>query len=267
MTNTEPTTSTATATPDDPANVPEPLRYDDPAEERAHRKRRVAIGYRMLARFGLDEGVAGHITARDPERLDHFWTGSFGDYFGKITADDLILVGPDGDIVEGDGRLNRAAFAIHSEVHDARPEIVAAVHAHGLHGKAFSASRRLLAPLTQDACAFFEDHVRFDDYTGVVFDESEGARIATTLGHRKAVILANHGHLTVGTTVDSALWWFLTMERSFQAELLARGMGPVEELDPTIARDTAATVGREDVGCFAFQPIAQRLIDEFPELG
>ncbi|XVQ09808.1 class II aldolase/adducin family protein [Spirillospora sp. CA-255316] len=257
---------TASRTAEEVANIPAPPVFATAAEEREHRRRRVAAGYRVLARFGLDEGIAGHITARDPELPDHFWTAPFGRYFGRIMPADLLLVNDEGEIVEGEGRLNRAAFAIHSEVHRARPDVVGAVHAHGPHGKTFSSLHRTLAPLTQDACAFHGSHSFHEDYTGVVFDPEEGRRIAASLGDGKAVILANHGHLTVGRTVDSAVWWFVTMERSFQAELMARAAGDPVPLDEETARLTAEQVGGEDVGWFAFQPIWERIVSEQPEL-
>ena len=247
-------------------NIPTPSVFDDPAVERAHRLRRVAAGYRMMARFGLDEGIAGHITCRDPERTDHFWTAPFGAWFGAVRASDLILVNDVGAVVEGAGPLNLAAFAIHSAIHRARPDVVGAVHAHGLNGKAFATLGRPLAPLTQDACAFYGSHGVFEDFTGVVLDPDEGKRIAACLGEGKALILANHGHLTVGQTVDSALFWFLTMERSCQAELLARAAGEPREIPPATAALTHEQVGREDVGWFAFQPIWQRLVAEQPDL-
>lgn len=247
-------------------NIPAPEVFDDPELEREHRKRRVAAGYRMLARFGLDEGIAGHITCRDPERTDHFWTAPFGAWFGAVRASDLILVNDVGEVVEGRGPLNLAAFAIHSAIHRARPDVVGAVHAHGLNGKAFATLGRPLAPLTQDACAFYGSHGVFEDFTGVVLDPDEGKRIAACLGEGKALILANHGHLTVGETVDSALFWFLTMERSCQAELLARAAGEPREIPAATARLTHEQVGREDVGWFAFQPIWQRLVTEQPDL-
>src|SRR5258706_1232675 len=155
-------------------------------EERLHRKQRLAAAFRMFSKCGFDEGVAGHITARDPEQLDHFWVNPFGMHFGQIRASDLILVDHAGTVVEGRAEVNLAAFAIHSRIHAARPDVVAAAHAHSLYGKSWSALGRLLDPLTQDACAFYEDHVVFEDYTGIVEEASEGDRIASDLGSKKA---------------------------------------------------------------------------------
>src|SRR3979490_3120157 len=82
-------------------NVPQPPKFATNAEERLHRKRMLAAAFRLFSRFGFDEGVAGHVTARDPERLDHFWVNPFGMYFGHIRASDLILVNHEGEVVEG----------------------------------------------------------------------------------------------------------------------------------------------------------------------
>src|SRR5277367_2995897 len=106
------------------------MQFDGPEQERLYRKQRLAAGFRLFSKFGFDEGVAGHITARDPERLDHFWVNPFGLSFGLIRVADLILVNDQGEIVEGDGVLNTAAFAIHSQVHAARPDVIAAGHSH-----------------------------------------------------------------------------------------------------------------------------------------
>ena len=150
--------------------------------ERQRRKERLAASFRLFGRFGFDEGVAGHITARDPERLDHFWVNPFAMNFKQIKVSDLLLVNDDGDVVEGDRPVNRAAFAIHSQVHAARPDVIAAAHSHSVHGKAFSSLGRLLDPITQDSCIFYDDHALFDDFTGVVLDTEEGKRIADALG-------------------------------------------------------------------------------------
>lgn len=235
-------------------------------EERLHRKQRLAGAFRLFSRFGFDEGVAGHITARDPERADHFWVNPFGMHFGQIRVSDLILVNEAGDVVEGDRLVNRAAYAIHSQVHAARPDVVAAAHAHSLYGKTFSAFRRLLDPLTQDSCAFYQDHAVFEDFTGVVFDVEEGKRIAHALGDNKAVILSNHGLLTVGHTVEEAAWWFITMERTCQSQLIAMGAGTPIPIDHEDAALTASQVGSHAAGWFQFQPLWDRIIREQPDL-
>ena len=167
---------------------------------------------------------------------------------------------------EGEGLLNGAAFTIHSQIHMAKPEVTAAAHSHSIYGKAWSSLGRLLDPLTQDACAFFEDHVLFDDFSGVVLDNSEGQRIAAALGDAKAVILQNHGLLTVGESVDEAAWWFITMERSCQAQLLAEAAGEPVKIGRKAALQTRETVGSHLAGWFSFQPLHQVIIGEQPDL-
>jgi ribulose-5-phosphate 4-epimerase/fuculose-1-phosphate aldolase len=247
-------------------NLPGPPVFATAEEERRHRKQRLAGAYRLFSRFGFDEGVAGHITARDPERPDHFWVNPFGMHFGQIRASDLILVNDRGQVVEGKYPVNGAAFAIHSRVHAARPDVVAAAHAHSLHGKTWSALGRLLDPITQDSCAFYGDHGLFADFTGVVYETSEGERIAEALGKQKAVILRNHGLLTVGHSVDEAAWWFITMERSCQAQLLAEAVGTPVKIDAANAAITQQQIGSHAAGWFQFQPLWARVVREQPEL-
>jgi ribulose-5-phosphate 4-epimerase/fuculose-1-phosphate aldolase len=175
--------------------------------------------------------------------------------FKQIRVKDLILVNDTGDVVQGTWPVNQAAFAIHSQVHAARTDVVAAAHAHSLNGKAWSSLRRPLDPLTQDSCAFYGDHEVFDDFTGVVLDVEEGKRIAHSLGGSKAVILSNHGLLTVGHTVDEAAWWFITMERTCQAQLLAEAAGTPVLIDPEQAEKTAGQVGSPLAGWVSFQPL------------
>src|SRR3954447_26656915 len=169
--------------------LPAPPVFETVAVERLHRKQRLAAAFRLFAHFGYEEGVAGHITARDPERPDHFWVNPFGEPFAHIRVRDLVLINHDGDVVEGDRAVNRAAFAIHSQVHAARPDVVAAAHSHSVYGKTWSSLGRKLDPITQDVCAFYGDHEVFDDYTGVVLDTEEGKRIGHALAGHKAVIL------------------------------------------------------------------------------
>src|SRR5262245_60731647 len=240
--------------------------FDNVDDERRHRKQRLAAAFRLFGQFGFDEGVAGHITARDPEHLDAFWVNPLGMNFKHIRVKDLLLVDAQGEVVEGNWPVNRAAFAIHSQVHAARPDVVAAAHAHSVYGKAWSSLRRPLDPLTQDSCAFYGDHAVFDDYTGVVLDLEEGKRIAHALGDHKAAILANHGLLTVGHTVDEAAWWFIPMERTCQAQLMAEAAGDPILIDRDQAEKTARQVGGHGSGWFSFQPLYDWIVEEQPSL-
>lgn len=247
-------------------DLPQPPIFERVEDERLHRKQRLAAAFRLFARYGFDEGVAGHITARDPERPDYFWVNPFGMYFGHIRVSDLLLVNHKGEVVEGDKPVNVAAFAIHSQVHQARPDVVAAAHAHSTYGKSWSSLGRFLDPLTQDACSFYEDHTLFDDYTGVVLDTQEGKRIATALGDRKAAILRNHGLLTVGHSVDEAAWWFITMDRSCQAQLMAEAAGKPVVINPEIASLTYSQIGSHYMGWFSFQSLYDKIVRQEPDL-
>lgn len=237
-----------------------------PQEERLHRKQRLAATFRLFARAGFDQGLAGHVTARDPEFPDTFWVNPLGRHFGLIRVSDLIRVDHTGAVVEGDQPVNRAAFAIHSAIHAARPDAVAAAHTHSTHGKAWSTLGRLLDPLTQDSCKFFEDHTLFDDFTGVVLEQSEGARIAAALGPHKAVILKNHGFLTVGESVEAAAWWYLSMDNAAQTQLLAEAAGTPQPIPLETARLTAGQVARPRSGLLSFQPLWELITAQEPDL-
>ena len=241
--------------------------FESFAIERQHRKERLAGALRIFGKFGLSEGGAGHITVRDPERTDHFWVNPFGRSFRQMRVSDLILVNHHGDVVEGEGPLNRAAFVIHAAVHQARPDVVAAAHAHSLYGKAFSSLGRLLDPITQDACAFFEDHVLVSAYGGkIVLDEEAGKALAKGLGDHKAAIHQNHGLFTVGQSVDEAAWWFITMERSAQAQLIAEAAGTPLHVNDEDARYTRENIGFPMAGWFSFQPLWDEIVESDPGL-
>jgi ribulose-5-phosphate 4-epimerase/fuculose-1-phosphate aldolase len=246
--------------------IPEPPIFDQPADSCQHLKERLAAAFRLFAFYGFDEGIAGHITVRDPELLDHFWVNPFGMHFSRIRVRDLLLVNSDGDVVEGHYPVNRAAFAIHSQIHAARPDVIASAHSHSIYGRAWSSLGRLLDPLTQDACAFYNDHGLFEDYTGVVLDPAEGQRIASALGSHKAVILRNHGLLTVGQSVDEAAYWFISMDRCCQAQLLAEAAGKPILIDPEHAQVAHSQVGSHHIGWFSFQPLFDMIVYKQPDL-
>jgi ribulose-5-phosphate 4-epimerase/fuculose-1-phosphate aldolase len=250
--------------------MPRPPVFETLEEERLHRKQRLAASCRLFSKFGFDEGVLGHITARDPEFTDSFWVNPFGMHFSTIRASDLIRVNHHGEVVEGGRLVNAAAFAIHSRVHAARPDTIGAAHAHSTYGRAFAALGRKLDPISQDVCAFYEDHALYTDYGGVAVGLDEGQQIANALGSHKAAILQNHGLLTVGQTVDEAAWWFITMERSCQVQLLAEAAAartnqPLKYISDEVARETFQIVGSPLSGWFQFQSLYGWILKEQPD--
>ena len=166
--------------------------------------------------------MAGHITIRDPVEKDTFWVNPFGVAFSLIKKSDLIRVNAKGDVIDGGPirLLNTAAYMIHHAVHDARPDVVAAAHSHTIYGRAFCTLGRKLDTITQDSCAFHNDHVLYESFNGIVFAEEEGKNIAKALGNNKAALLGNHGLLTVGQTVEAAVFWFVSMDKCCHAQLL-----------------------------------------------
>jgi len=235
--------------------------------ERQHRKSRLAASYRIFAQKGYDHGLAGHITARDPEFADQFWVAPIGPWFGHIRVSDLVLVDHHGNILAGQGPINQAGFAIHSAIHKARPDVIAAAHSHSLYGKAWSTLGRLLDPISQDSCFFYEQHVLFEDFTGIVLDTSEGERIAQALGNKNAAILQNHGILTVGKSVEGAVAAYVAFENACQTQLLAEAAGSIKPISAAVAKHTAGqSFGRSDPWATSFRPLWDRIVQEQPDL-
>ncbi|MEV6650395.1 class II aldolase/adducin family protein [Streptomyces sp. NPDC051219] len=259
-------TETPTPIPVEQLQFSMPPVHDSVESERRYRKERLAGALRLFGQFGFEEGVSGHITARDPQFQDCYWVNPFGMPFAHMTAGGLILVNGDGQVVEGRQHVNQAAFAVHAQVHRARPEVVAVAHCHSVYGRALASLGELLEPITQDVCAFYEDHALLDGYTGVAVDAEEGRRIAAALGPHKALVLRNHGLLTVGDSVDAAAWWFIAMERSCQVQLTARAAGKPVPIDHRSAVATRDQIGSDLVAWINYQSLWQRISRSEPDL-
>jgi ribulose-5-phosphate 4-epimerase/fuculose-1-phosphate aldolase len=191
--------------------------------------------------------------------------------FSQVRASDLVLCDHSGAIVRGNHTVNKAAFVIHSAIHEGRPDAICAVHAHSMYGKTFSALGRKLLPITQDSCAFYDDHSLYNDFGGVVYTPEEGERLKSALGQSKAMILRNHGLLTVGSSVDEAIWWFISMERCCMSQLIAEaastnGYQGLKLIDHEVALGTRSNVGDKQAGYFQFQPMFAQICKEQPDL-
>ena len=244
-----------------------PPKFATLEQERQHRKEKLAGAMRIFGRLGFGEGVAGHITVRDPEFTDHFWVNPFAKSFRYMRVSDLILVNHDGDVVYGSQPVNRAAFCIHAAIHQARPDVVAAAHAHSPYGKSWSSLGRKLDPITQDSCYFYEDHTVITEQGGaVVLEISAGHEIAAKFPKGKAAIHQNHGLFTVGDTVDAAAFWFITMERTCQAQLLAEAVGTPKLIPHEMASYTRELTAFPAAGWLQFQPLWEEICRTDPDL-
>lgn len=136
---------------------PGPPKFADKHAERDYLKGRLAAAFRIFGKYGFDEGVAGHITMRDPVQPDTFWVNPFGVAFSLIKKSDLIQVDHAGNIIDGGEvrLLNAAAFMIHGAVHKARPDVLCAAHSHSIYGRSFCSLGRTLDMITQDSCSFY----------------------------------------------------------------------------------------------------------------
>jgi ribulose-5-phosphate 4-epimerase/fuculose-1-phosphate aldolase len=241
--------------------------FDTVGEERTHVKAKLAGALRIFGKLGFAEGVAGHITVRDPEFPELFWVNPFGLSFRLIRSSDLILVDHFGNVVYGSYPVNQAAFAIHTAIHVARPDVISAAHAHSPYGKTFSSLGIPLTPLTQDACVFYGDHTVVSAQAGAVLLEVDAGReLTAAFAQGKAAIHQNHGLFTVGRTVDEAAYWFITMERSCQGQLLAMAAGSPIEIGAEYASYTQEKTGDAYSGWFQFQPLWQDICRSDPEL-
>lgn len=215
-----------------------PLSAADIEAERLHRKRQVALGYRIFASLRWGDLGDGHITARDPELTDHMWLLKYPTGFERATVDDLVLVRPDGSVV-GDEPINMTAYHIHHPIHDARPDVIGVAHTHTAWGTPFCATGRPILPITQEACNFVDDWAFFDDEEVQVLGTAGGARIAESLGDNRAVLLRSHGLLTACASVGETIAAFVVLERVCEALMKAPEAKGIS--------DEAARIAREDL--------------------
>lgn len=214
----------------------------------------LARAYRIFGAFGWGDTGDGHISARDPVREDSFWLLGYGVPFTEARSEDLILLGPEGEVLEGEAKPNKAGFFIHQPLLAARRDVVSVAHTHTPWGVPFSAEARLFDPITQESCIFFEDCALFNDEEVQVQDLEAGARIAQTIGRNNSLILRNHGLLTVGATIAAAVGRFVIMERVAEAHLKVRDPKPISA---EAARYARSDLFREDQQETVFQFLAK----------
>ncbi|KAH0831513.1 hypothetical protein AYO21_06357 [Fonsecaea monophora] len=241
-----------------------PPKFTDKLQEREYLKGRLALAFRIFGKNGFEEGVAGHITLRDPINPHMFWVNPMGVPFSLIKASDLLLVDEDGKVVDGGPVriLNQAAFTIHSAIHKARPDVNCAAHCHSMYGRTFAALGKKLDMITQDSCMFYNDVGLYESFKGVVLAKEEGQRIVKAIGNKKACILQNHGLLTAASTIEAAIFWFVSLDRCCHTQLLADAAGQTKKIDEEDVDYTYRLTGSPVAGWFCGKSIFDVVIDE-----
>ncbi|MGI4813802.1 MAG: class II aldolase/adducin family protein [Janthinobacterium lividum] len=236
---------------------PQPPVFETQAEERRYRKHRLAATLRLFSKYGFQEGVMGHVSVRDPEHTDHYWTNPYATDFGSITPDDLVLYNFKGEIVEGKNRfIHVGGTLIHIPILETRPDVISVAHTHAVHGRAWSTLGRLLDPISAESAQFYGRHEIYDTYR-----HGEGYSLARAIGKNRALLLKNHGVVTVGQSVDEAAYLFIAFERAAQAQLLAEAIGKPESIDAV----HASAIAERATAQFAwlnFQPLLQGIVRE-----
>lgn len=225
-------------------------------EERRHRKDRLAAACRLFADKGFGIGFGGHLTVRDPEHGNLFWTNPVCVPFGQVRVSTLVLVDPEGQVVEGDHAINQAGYVLHSAIHERNPDVIASCHAHTVHGGAWASMGRPLDPISQDACIFYGDHAVLTDGAGKVPVATEsGQPVAEAFRTNSAVIHQNHGLLTASRdSIDDAAFRFYLLDHVCRMQLLTEKLSsrPIP-VSPENAAYTQKHLGTGYIGWLNFQ--------------
>ena len=211
----------------------------------------LAAAYRIVAYYGWDDLIFTHLSARIPGPEHHFRLNPYTLMFEEVTASSLVKVDTNGNPVDPTPFItNPAGFTIHSALHMARDDAHAVMHIHTPAGQAVSAHEDGLLPLTQTAMLIRGD-LSFHDYEGVAVDLDERERLVEDLGDKNAMILRNHGTLTVGKTVGECFVRLYFLERACQAQIMALAAADKVSHPPQGAPEITAQQGQVGVAMAA----------------
>jgi ribulose-5-phosphate 4-epimerase/fuculose-1-phosphate aldolase/alpha-ketoglutarate-dependent taurine dioxygenase len=229
-------------------------------------KYKLAAAYRIMVAEGLDEGgVSGHITLRVPGEPGRFWVNPFGLLAEEVTPANLIKVDESGAVLEGEHPVNVAGFCIHAAIHKARPDVDCVAHTHSPWGTLFSALGRPVQPIDQNCCMFFENHALHDEYHGPVTDHDDALSLTRALGDRAVVVLRNHGTITCGETVESAVMLMVAAERAFRLNVMAQQAGELKLIPPDVARLTRDWIANPIGFAVEFRALLRKVERLYPE--
>lgn len=203
----------------------------------------LAACYRLVAMFGWDDLVFTHVSVRVPGPEHHFLINPYGMLFEEITASSLILVDAHGaKLSDSPHPVNPAGFVIHSAIHAARPDVACVLHTHTVAGIAVAAQTGGLLPISQQATVALAS-LGYHGYEGIALRDDEKPRLQADLGEHAALILRNHGLLTVGATVADAFLVMFNLQRACEIQIAAQSSGaPLTDVDGRIVAGVRANI-------------------------
>jgi len=210
----------------------------------------LAAAYRLVALHGWDDLIFTHISARLPGPEHHFLINPYGLMFEEITASSLVKVDMAcRPLLPTPFSVNPAGFVIHSAIHAAREDVVCVLHTHTRAGVAVSAQTHGLLPISQQATVVLTS-LAYHDYEGIAVLDDEKPRLQADLGHRRYLILRNHGLLTVGASIGEAFLHMYTLESACQIQIGALAGGSVQPVAPQVQGTVAhaLSVQRQALG-------------------
>ncbi len=194
----------------------------------------VAIAHRLACRHGLNEGVWNHISLLSPDNEQNMLISPGHTHWSLVTASNLALVDPDGNLLDGERPPIRAGWIIHNPIHRARPDARCVIHVHAPYITAMSIRKDILFETrsSQQSAGFHNDVAYYDVYDGLLDSEDEGARMAQVLGSKRVLMLRNHGALIAAPSVARAYLDVYQLERACMYQLLAIAGGGEMQLIP-----------------------------------
>ena len=204
----------------------------------------LAAAYRLADRFGLNEGINNHFTARVPDQEDRFLVVAHGLHWSEVKASSLLVADSEGHVHEGDGEVEPSALFIHSAILAARPDASCVLHTHQTYATTLTTFEEgRLLPISQNALRF-HGRVAYDDtYQGAADHAAEGERLAARLGDKAVLFHASHGVVVVGETIARGFDDLYFLERACQVQVLAQSTGKSLR---DIADSIAAAYVRDD---------------------
>lgn len=198
-------------------------------------RQKLALTCRALSDRGHDSGLAGQITAR-AEAPGTYYTQRLGLGFDEITEDNLLLVDEDLNVIDGEGMAN-PANRFHSWIYRARPDVQCIVHTHPFHVAALSMLETPLVVSHMDTTPLYDDCAFLPIWPGVPVGNEEGEIISAAIGDKKAILLAHHGQIVAGASVEEACSLAVLIERAAALQLAAMAAGTIKELPEKLARE------------------------------